>query len=150
MTGPDATLKIRVETGNGSSEHIWVSDFTPTRFIGNKAIEFEGVFSNGPVNVPDMELGDAVAFSRFVIEDWGLVVEGRGYGFYSVRAFLPHMEPEEAAQLHAFLAPNPLPDDWEAVADTFAPAEQRIDPRDRFMAHLGNPPETWDTAMVQV
>ncbi len=149
IEGPEATLKIRIDV-NGGSEHIWVQDFTPTKFIGKRPIEFEGVFSNAPEAIPGMEIGDPVAFSRFVIEDWGLVMNGQGYGFYSVRAFLPTLDGAEAAQLQAFLAPNPLPEDWAAAEAAFAPAEPRIPPRDRFMAHLGNPPESWEAAMVQV
>ena len=149
VSGPDATVKIRIKTESGS-EHIWVSDLSPTKFIGRKPIEFTGLLSNKPEDIAGMELGDQIAFSRFVIEDWGLVVEGRGYGFYSVRALLPYLPEEEAVPLNAFLMPSALPDDWAALAASFAPAEPRIDPRERFMSHLNDPPATWDGAMVLV
>lgn len=92
--------------------------------------------------MPDMSAGDKLAFSIVDIEDWGLFVNGVGYGFFSVRAILPTLEDSQAATLMAFLAPKPLPDDWEAIHQALEPAEPYMEPRDRFMQHLTNVPET--------
>lgn len=150
VSGADATLKIRIETGGGNSEHIWVQDFKPTRFIGRKAVEFEGVLGNMPVELPDMSIGDTVDFSRFVIEDWGLLVDSVGYGFFSVRVLLPTLDETEAASMGSFLAPDAVPRDWDAVMQALAPAEPYVEPMDRFMQHLTDLPETWERAMVLV
>lgn len=149
ISGPDATLKVRVETSKGS-EHIWVQDFKPTKFIGSDGVEFEGVLSNTPIDIPGMSFGDTLKFSRFAIEDWGLMVDGVGYGFFSARVLMPTLDASEAAGMAAFMSPEPLPNDWEAIWQALEPAEPYVEPLDRFMQNLADVPETWDRAMVLV
>ncbi|MFD1158017.1 YegJ family protein [Roseovarius aestuarii] len=100
------TIKVALE-GETQIENIWVADFHQ-----DGADQYRGRLSNDPVDLPGMKAGDEVQFSYAQIKDWAFVEDGRGYGFYSVRAMLPMMDEAQANGMRAFLAEDPLPKGW--------------------------------------
>ncbi len=100
------TVKVALE-GETQIENIWISDF---RKDGDD--QYRGLLGNDPVDLPGMKAGDEVQFSYAQIRDWAFVEEGKGYGFYTVRAMLPMMDEAQADGMRAFLAADPLPKGW--------------------------------------
>jgi len=101
-----ATLKVALQ-GETQIENIWVSNFKALSEHG-----FEAVLSNDPVDLPGLQAGDRVKFNYAQIVDWAFVKEGKGYGFYSVRAILPMMEDQQREGMVAFLSTQPTPPIW--------------------------------------
>ncbi len=101
-----ATIKVALE-GSEQIENIWVSDF---RHL--EGARFVGKLGNDPVNLPGLKAGDEVEFTYGQINDWAFIENGRGYGFYSVRAMLPMMEEAQANGMREFLSADPLPAGW--------------------------------------
>lgn len=102
----DVTVKVALQ-GARQIENIWISNFE--RLDETLSI---GLLANDPVDMPGSAAGDPVEFRRDQIVDWAFVENARGYGFYTVRALLPRMEPEQAAAMESFLAEDPLPAGW--------------------------------------
>jgi uncharacterized protein YegJ (DUF2314 family) len=99
-------LKVAFPTPAGA-EHIWVTEFSESgdgRFLG--------LLSNEPVGMEGYHLGSRVSFARDQISDWSFMENGTGYGFYSVRALVPHMSEEQQVAVAAFLSADPLPQGW--------------------------------------
>lgn len=103
-------LKVMFATVSGSGpshEHIWIADFAETA-----QGRFSGYLANEPVWLGDRHMGDAVEFGRDDITDWALVMDGRGYGFFTARALLDQMAPDQRRELESFLAPQPIHGGW--------------------------------------
>ena len=100
------SIKVALQS-SGPVENIWLSNFGPLN-DGRWA----GDLSNKPQYLPGLNLGDRVEFEHAKIVDWAFIENGKGYGFYSVRALLDEVVEEERAGLIAFLAEPPLPASW--------------------------------------
>jgi uncharacterized protein YegJ (DUF2314 family) len=96
-------LKVAMPYGdNGGFEHIWavVSQQTSTGFIANLA--------NHPVHI-SMQKGDLIKFGENQISDWSYWnAQNLMEGAYTIRVMLPRMDPDQAAELEAGLAPLPV------------------------------------------
>ncbi|WP_165793777.1 YegJ family protein [Hyphococcus luteus] len=90
-------LKVKVEDKNGV-EHFWVTPFSKTDD------GFTGVINNEAAVVEKVSLGEPYAFTADEISDWMYVQNGKIHGGYTIRAMLPSMPKEEAAQYQALLA----------------------------------------------
>lgn len=101
-----AALKVSLPTQN-SFEHIWVENFS--RLQGQT---YEGYLMNEPIDLQGLGIGDMVTFSFDQVDDFAFIEGGEGYGFYALRAMLPYMTPEQAAENGGFLSAEPLPDYW--------------------------------------
>jgi len=100
------SLKVGMQ-GRDMVEHIWIEDIE-----ASGPNSFAGKLANDPVGLTGLELGSRVFFDREQVSDWAVVIDGKGYGYYSVRAIKEFVSDEEAAQLTAFLSEEPLPPDF--------------------------------------
>ena len=106
ITRAEAGLKVALETPAGSAathEVIWVADFS-TR----DSKTFTAYLANEPNQLPGLTLGSKVTFSRDQIRDWSVIRDGKGYGYFTVRAMLPRLSAQQAAQLRQFLSEDPF------------------------------------------
>lgn len=106
-TWQNPALKVALEGAGGAIEHIWVTGFQEV-----SPLKFEGRLDNEPVNLPGLSAGDTVEFTADQISDWSFLENGRGYGFYTVRALLDTIPEAQAEQMRAFLSEEPLPEGW--------------------------------------
>lgn len=106
-TWQNPALKVGLEGAGGAIEHIWVTGFQEV-----SPLKFEGYLNNEPVNLPGLSAGDMVEFTADQISDWSFLENGRGYGFYTVRALLDTLPAAQAEQMRAFLSEEPLPEGW--------------------------------------
>ncbi len=103
----DAAIKVAMPTDGAGDEVIWVTPFA----IHNGA--FLGRLANEPQALPKYRAGDTVHFIREQVRDWSFMgPEGKIYGSYTTRALLPHLDPNQAAEIALLLSDNPLPMDW--------------------------------------
>jgi uncharacterized protein YegJ (DUF2314 family) len=93
--------------GSDMIENIWISDFAD---LGDG--RFSGRLDNDPMNLKGLTAGDEVTFDRDQIVDWAFFQDGKGYGFYSVRALMPIMADDQKVQIAAFMASDPIPPEW--------------------------------------
>jgi len=100
-SGLDAiSIKVGVPHSTGV-EHLWM-----TGCKSADAQVFECIVSNEPVQVA-LKLGTPVSFERSAITDWMYRQDGKIHGGYSIRAMLPTLPAQEAAEMTAMLAPLP-------------------------------------------
>ncbi|MEM8536752.1 MAG: DUF2314 domain-containing protein [Pseudomonadota bacterium] len=97
------SLKVGMR-GRDMVEHIWIEEIEEQSNGG-----FAGKLANDPVGLTGLELGSRVFFDKEQVTDWAVVIDGRGYGYYTVRAISDFVSDEEAAQYAAFLSEQPLP-----------------------------------------
>ncbi|MEO1638228.1 MAG: DUF2314 domain-containing protein [Pseudomonadota bacterium] len=97
------SLKIGMR-GAEMLEFIWVENIERAG-----PGSFRGTLANDPVELTGLDLGSRVVFDQEQVSDWAVIIDGKGYGYYSVRAFRELVSEEEAAQLTAFLSTEPLP-----------------------------------------
>ena len=94
-------LKVSVPFGNNGNEHLWVDKIAATA---------EGGYTGQLISEPEwaeMTLGEMITFDESKISDWSYWQDDHLHGNYTTRAMLPHLTPEEAAQISALLAPLP-------------------------------------------
>lgn len=101
----DHSLKVGLPTASGSLEHIWVANIRPE---GDKVL---GRLANAPVDLPGLEAGSPVTFTRDQISDWSYAKDGKMYGHYTTRVIVKRLDPAEAAQVVAMLSENPVEPD---------------------------------------
>lgn len=92
----DFNLKVAI-TENGYTEHFWCADI-----IG----DWRGsscVIANEAEIIQSVGLGDRVIVDNAMISDWMFIVDGKIRGARTLRAMLPHLSPEEAAEYEALL-----------------------------------------------
>lgn len=82
-------------------EHIWVSG---AERLGGEALT--GRLANNPAHF-EGAVGDRLAFRQGQISDWMYNLNGKIHGAYTLRVLLPRIDPAEAAQYAAMLAPLP-------------------------------------------
>lgn len=143
--GPDALLQVHV---SNDGTRAWVRDFVPTSFVGHRPMEYEGVVVGLTGPHTTIAPGDRMEFKRIEVTDWGLVVNGVGYGFYSVHALAPYVNPKDIMPVTADLPPQSVPDWAEIKRKIEKHYEPRIDPRVRFLTRFDQ--EGWDRAMMLV
>ena len=103
--GRDFSLKAFFDAPNGGREHLWFSD------IRREGGRITGVLSNQPAWVTGMNRGDRISFTEDQISDWSYEKNGRLWGGFTLRVMLTKLEPNEAAELRAYLSPTPLEGD---------------------------------------
>lgn len=101
-----ANIKVGIQ-GDAYIEQIWVSSAKST-----DGENFIGFLGNDPEQLSGLKAGEKVDFVKGQITDWSFIKDGKGYGFYSVRALLPKLPETEAEGLKKFLSEDPLPDFW--------------------------------------
>ncbi len=74
--------------------------------------DFTGDLTNEPDDLAGLHHGDSVAFTYDQISDWYFTMNGKGYGYFTLRAMLPRLPKEQAEQFKEFLSPNPVPENW--------------------------------------
>lgn len=99
-------LKVAFPTSSGGLEHIWVDN------SARNGDRFTGTLANEPDDLGAWRNGSEVTFNHDQISDWGINIDGRGYGYFTVRVMLPRLDKESAAGLRAWLSEDPLPADW--------------------------------------
>lgn len=88
-------------------ESVWVIH------VRTDGSNFSATLDSAPIARTDITSGKPVTFTRDQIQDWGLTVEGRAYGFFSTRAMLPMLEASsQKAFLQSTLSEAPLPQGW--------------------------------------
>ena len=100
------SLKVGMQ-GRDMVEHIWIEDIE-----ASGSGSFAGKLANDPVALTGLNLGSRVFFDREQVTDWAVIIDGRGYGYYTIRASKDFVTEEEAAQFSAFLADQPLPPEF--------------------------------------
>ena len=75
----DATnLEVKVVfSDRGTNELMWVAPFRRT------ATGFEGILKNQPRNIPSLQWGQQVTFTKAQIADWGYAQRGKTYGHFT-------------------------------------------------------------------
>ncbi len=86
----DFNLKLAISEG-GQTEHLWCNDLVGDYF-GSSC-----VIANEPEIVQSVGLGDRIIVDRAMISDWMYVVDAKIRGARTLRAMLPHLDPDEAA-----------------------------------------------------
>ena len=62
--------------------------------------------ANVPVKIQNLSKGDRVTVPTSQVTDWLYVRDGKYRGAYTVRALLPFMKPDEAADMKKRLGPE--------------------------------------------
>ena len=96
-------VKIRYDVGSGSEksgEHIWAQDVVR----GDDKVT--ATIANVPVKIQNLSKGDRVTVPTSQVTDWLYVRDGKYRGAYTVRALLPFMKPDEAADMKKRLGPE--------------------------------------------
>lgn len=97
-----ASLKVGVPTTEGfCCEHLWMSRFA------RDGAAFTAIVGNEPVDADYLTAGQSYQFTRASISDWSYIDDGRIHGAYTLRAMLPHLDADRAAQLRKVLVPLP-------------------------------------------
>ena len=100
----DFRIKVTRPTDDGAGEErIWmtVAEFTPGKQI-------KGRLSNEPAQLKKLHQGSLIEVDPSRIVDWMYTAGGKAYGHYTTRALMKLANPEQRAQVAAFLAPTPL------------------------------------------
>lgn len=94
------SVKLRYVARSGGDELIWANH--PV-LLGRQVT---AVIDNEPVDIQGLKIGDRVTVSVDRVVDWIINRGGKIHGGYTIRALLPHVSPQEAAELRAMLAPE--------------------------------------------
>lgn len=90
----DFALKVAITDENGT-EHFWLTKITKG---GDK---LSGVISNNPQSVKSVKSGQTYDFTAGAISDWTFKRNGKLVGNETMRALLPRMPAQQAAQYKA-------------------------------------------------
>ena len=101
-------VKVGMVASGGGHEHIWVSNL---RREGERLF---GQLANEPQGLPGLHLGSRVEIDHELVSDWAIMSAEGMYGSYTTRVMLPHIDPNEAAQLRQMLTPSPTPAHWSS------------------------------------
>jgi uncharacterized protein YegJ (DUF2314 family) len=95
-------VKIRYEKtpADGGSEHIWAKDVVR---VGDSV---SATIDNDPRHIANLQRGQRVTVPISQLTDWLYVRDGKYVGAYTVRALLPFMPTEQAADMRERLAPQ--------------------------------------------
>jgi uncharacterized protein YegJ (DUF2314 family) len=101
-------VKVGMPVEGGGHEHIWVSD------LRRENGQLVGALANEPNWMPGMHRGSRVVVDESLISDWSIHSPDGIYGSYTTRVMLPHLDPNEAAQVRAMLTASPTPAHWSS------------------------------------
>lgn len=95
-------IKIRYETTkeDGGGEHIWAKDVTKDGDSVSATID------NVPRNIPNLSKGQRVTVPISRVTDWLYEQNGKYRGAYTVRALVPFMTKQQAADMRKRLGPE--------------------------------------------
>jgi uncharacterized protein YegJ (DUF2314 family) len=99
-------VKVGMPVEGGGHEHIWVSD------LRRENGHLVGALANEPNWMPGLHRGSRVVIDETLISDWSIHSPEGIYGSYTTRVMLPHLNPDEAAQVRAALTASPTPAHW--------------------------------------
>ena len=91
------SIKAGLKTSDDSLEHIWVAD------ISRDGEKITGTLSNVPADLPNLNIGDEVSFSKDEVTDWQYVYDGKVYGHYTTAVLIKTMPPEQAEETRKML-----------------------------------------------
>lgn len=93
-------VKIRYPktTGDGG-EHIWAKN------VVREGESVSAEIANEPREIANLQMGQRVTVPISRLTDWLYTRDGKYQGAYTVRALLPYMQPEQAANMRERLAP---------------------------------------------
>jgi uncharacterized protein YegJ (DUF2314 family) len=94
------SIKIKYPTRMGPLEHIWAT------VISHRGDQVTAQISNQPVDIPNLQGGQTVTVPKSQLSDWMFWRNGKIFGGQTIRAVLPKLPAEQAAQLRAVLAPE--------------------------------------------
>jgi uncharacterized protein YegJ (DUF2314 family) len=98
----DSLFTVKVAFREGEVvEHVWLSD---TTFHEGR---FSGVLECDLHELKQVRRGDRVTAPMEEVTDWGYMSGGKMFGHHTLRAMLPHMQPEVAEKYRAALADVP-------------------------------------------
>lgn len=98
----DFALKVKIEDGNGSSEHFWVVD------IYKENGKIYGAISNEPQLVNNVEFGEKIEIIEDNISDWSYFKDNKMYGAFTTRVLLKYLSDEEAQEIKDMLSEKPF------------------------------------------
>ncbi|KMW60445.1 hypothetical protein AIOL_000600 [Candidatus Rhodobacter oscarellae] len=104
------SLRVALQ-GESAVEDIWVRDLE-----GDAEAGLSGALDAAPADLPGLSEGNRVEFAYAQITDWGFAADGKGYGFYSIRATIGDLPEQEQAGLRAWLAEPAEPAVWPVAA----------------------------------
>ena len=93
-------VKIHYDFGNNRGEHIWAN----TIAVNGKDISAN--ISNQPRDIPNLKFGQRVTVPVTQLSDWMFIRDGKIHGGQTIRAVLPMLPPDRAAEMRARLAPE--------------------------------------------
>lgn len=93
-------IKIRYDTKNGGDEHIWAKDVVKD---GDTVL---ATIDNVPGEIPNLAKGQRVTVPISQVTDWLYSRDGKYRGAYTVRALLPFMTTQQAAEMRKRLGPE--------------------------------------------
>ncbi len=108
---PGSSVRVVIrQTGvdSSSTQVLWIA---PLRQIGPG--RFAGTVADHPTELPGMTIGNQVEFDEDAIRDWSWTQpNGTAYGCFTIRAILPWMKAEQAAQVSQRLISPAVPEEW--------------------------------------
>ena len=94
------SVKLKYDTVMiGRWEHIWASD------LKREGDALTAAIANTPRDIPNLISGQRVTIDESRISDWGYVKKGKMHGYYTVRAILDRIPPDQAKFYRGILAP---------------------------------------------
>jgi uncharacterized protein YegJ (DUF2314 family) len=96
----DYAVKIRYATRNSDGEHIWANAVVRA---GNNV---SATINNQPRDIPKLRKGQRVTVPISRVTDWMYIRDGKIQGGQTIRALLPLLPPDQAAELKGRLAPE--------------------------------------------
>ena len=95
-------VKIRYETlkDDGGGEHIWAKDVVK---VGDSVL---ATIDNVPKDIPNLSKGQRVTVPISRVTDWLYERDGKYRGAYTVRALVPFMTKQQAADMRKRLGPE--------------------------------------------
>jgi uncharacterized protein YegJ (DUF2314 family) len=93
-------IKFAKAKGDGGNEYIWAKDIVRAGDTVSATID------NDPRDIPNLVTGQRVTVSISDVSDWLYSRDGKYRGAYTVRALVPFMTPDQAADMKKRLGPE--------------------------------------------
>ena len=95
-------VKLALRADDGYIEHIWAN------YVSRTDREIVARIADDPVHLKGIAFGSEVRVKPELISDWGYEKAGKLYGYYTTRALMSRMSPEQLAEVEGRLSPKPL------------------------------------------
>jgi uncharacterized protein YegJ (DUF2314 family) len=98
----DSGFEVKVHIAGPTPEigtYVWLKD---VKRDGNRVT---GTAYTVPRGISSLTNGQRVVLPLSRIDDWVIMNDGKMHGGYTVRALLPYMKPDEAAEMRSKLGP---------------------------------------------